>query len=90
MTISSVDDKEKIYVKFEKWKRTEFAARNCSTTHQARAPPIGRVPSQLVVDSAILFLNSFSENFSPSLHIHLKRTSMCGINVVGGGGGGRE
>ena len=26
--------------------------------------------------------------FAPSLHIHLKRTSMCGINVVGGGGGG--
>ena len=52
-------------VKFKKWKRTELAARNCSTTHQARAPPIGRVPSRLVFDSAILFLNSFSENFCP-------------------------
>ena len=29
-----------------------------------------------------------AKNFAPSLHIHLKRTSMCGINVVGGGGGG--
>ena len=26
--------------------------------------------------------------FALSLHIHLKRTSMCGINVVGGGGVG--
>ena len=41
--------------KFEKWKRTELAARDCSTTHHARAPPIGRVPSRLVFDSAILF-----------------------------------
>ena len=41
------------------------AKRYCSTTHQARAPPIGRVPSRLVFDSAILFLNSFSENFCP-------------------------
>ena len=53
-------------VKFEKWKRTvlaQVAARNCSTTHHA--PPICRVPSWLVFDSAILFLNSFSENFCP-------------------------
>ena len=52
-------------VKFEKWKRTVLAARNCSTTHHARASPICRVPSRLVFDSAILFLNSFSENFCP-------------------------
>ena len=45
----------KMNVKFEKWKRTELAARNCSTTHHARAPPICRVPSRLVFDSAILF-----------------------------------
>ena len=80
-TISSVDSwrawttKEKCQVKFE---REELAARNCSTAHHARAPPICRVRSRLVFDSAILFLNSFSEKISPSLHIHLKRTSMCG------------
>ena len=43
----------------------QLAARNCSTTHHARAPPICRVPSRLVFDSAILFLNSFSEKFRP-------------------------
>ena len=37
----------------------------CSTTHHSRAPPICRVPSRLVFDSAILFLNSFSEKFCP-------------------------
>ena len=44
--------------------RAELAARNF-TTHHSRAPPICRVPSRLVFDSAILFLNSFSEKFCP-------------------------
>ena len=43
----------------------ELAARNCSIAHHARAPPICRVPSRLVFDSAILFLNSFSEKCCP-------------------------
>ena len=73
-------------VKFEKWKRTELAARNCSTTHHARAPSICRVPLRLVFDSAILFLNSFSENFCPICPHSLETDLLCGINVVGGGG----
>ena len=54
---TSVDDEEKS-VKFEIWKRTQLAAGNCSTAHHAHAPPICRVPSRLVFDSAILFSNS--------------------------------
>ena len=65
-TISSVDSwrawtTKSQHVKFE---REELATRNC-TAHHERAPPICRVPSRLVFDSAILFLNSFSEKKFP-------------------------
>ena len=77
-------------VKFEKWKRTELAARNCSTTHHARAPPICRVPSWLVFDSAILFLNSFSENVC-SISPHSLETDLyVRYKCCSGGGGGAQ
>ena len=49
-------------VKFEK--RRACRAKLLMLFH-ARAPPICRVPLRLVFDSAILFLNSFSEKFCP-------------------------
>ena len=49
--MTTVDERKCQQVKFE---REELAARNC-TAHHARAPPICRVPSRLVFDSAILF-----------------------------------
>ena len=59
--MTSVDDEEKMSSLKEKSLQRETAPRPM----HARAPPIGRVPSRLVLDSAILFLNSFSENFRP-------------------------
>ena len=63
--MTSVDNEEKMSTSQVKFEREELAARNCSTAQHARAHPICRVPSRLVSDSAILFLNSFSEIFFP-------------------------